>query len=150
MNFFSTEILFPLSKWYSSPFLTVLFIHDVCHVNLVQWPQLPRCLLVHCKSIWTSYQNGSAIFGEYSKFFFPASFLFCNHYQVTLSSIIIPKGVNRSWSMHLRRSLMIYWPNSPLKFRPESKIRAKIFLLHATSRNTGPKMDESAMAVWSF
>jgi len=35
------------------------------------------------------------------------------------------RGVNRG--MQIRRFVMIYKPNPPLKFRPESEIRAKIF-----------------------
>ena len=46
--------------------------------------------------------------------------------------------------MQIRRSVMIYWPNPPLNFRPESEIGAKIFVLHAKSKIRAQKIDESA------
>ena len=52
-------------------------------------------------------------------------------------------GVNKG--MQIRWSVMIYSSNPPLKFRPESEIQAKIFLLHAKSKIWAQKMDESAI-----
>ena len=52
------------------------------------------------------------------------------------------RGVNRG--MQIRRSVMIYWPNPPLNFRPQSEIGAKIFVLHAKSKIRAQKIDESA------
>ena len=52
------------------------------------------------------------------------------------------RRVNRG--LQIRRSVMIYQPNPPLNFRPESEIRAKIFVLHAKSKIRAQKIDESA------
>ena len=57
------------------------------------------------------------------------------------------RGVNRG--MQIRRSVMIYQPNPPLNFRPESEIRAKIFVLHAKSKIRAQKIDDSAAVAGS-
>ena len=64
-----------------------------------------------------------------------------------LGSKAIPfmRGVNRG--MQICRSVMVYWPNPPLKFRPESEMR-KIFFCFTQNPKSGPKkwmMNESAI-----
>ena len=112
-------------------------------MNLVHWSQLPRCLLVHWKSIWTSYQNSSASLGS-TRSFSSQPYLFSLiitrlRWALSLSQKGWGGGEYRSWSMYLRRSVTIYWPNPPLKFRLESGIRAKNILITRKVQNMAQK-----------
>ena len=57
--------------------------------------------------------------------------MFCTLFfnLITVNSFLMDTSIRRGLKrgMQIRQSLMIYYPNVPLKFCPKSKIRAKIY-----------------------